>query len=75
VSLIIAALGQALSMHYHQRNILKQPIYSKCRMCSEAEHIKLIVEGCTTLVSFEYANRHSKVAGYIHWTIYKHTGL
>jgi hypothetical protein len=62
-------------MHYHHRNILKQPIYSKFRMCCKAEHIKLIVEGCTTLVPFEYANRHGKVAGYIHWMIYIHTGL
>jgi hypothetical protein len=33
------------------------------------------VAGCTTLAPPEYANRHRKVAGYIHWTIWKHKGL
>jgi len=29
----------------------------------------------TILVPSEYTNRHSKVAGYIHWTIFKPIGL
>jgi len=42
-SLIIAAQDKALSMCYHQRNIMK-------RICHKAEeHIKYIVAGCTTL--------------------------
>jgi hypothetical protein len=45
-SLIIAAEDQVLSTHYRQRNILKQPIDCKCRMCCKAEeHIKHIVVG------------------------------
>jgi len=55
---------------------MKQPIDSNCRMCYKAEeHIKHIVAQCTTLAPSEYTNRHTKVAGYIHWTICKHTGL
>ena len=32
-SLIIAAQDQALNMRYHQRNIMKQPVDNKYRMC------------------------------------------
>jgi hypothetical protein len=53
-SLIIAAQDQALDMCYHQRNIMKQPNDSKCRICHKAEeYIKYIVAGCTTLGPFE----------------------
>jgi len=45
-------------------------------MCSLAEeHIKRTVAGYTVLASPGYTNRHSWVAGYIHWTIYEHMGL
>jgi len=37
--------------------------------------MKHIVARCTILAPSEYATRHSKVAGYIHWTICKHMGL
>jgi len=55
---------------------MKQSTDSKRRMCYIAEErIKYIVQGCTILVPSEYINRHSKVAGYIHWTICKRIGL
>jgi hypothetical protein len=64
------------SVCYYQRNIMKQPIDSKCRMCSKAEeHIKHIVVGCTAFAPLEYTNRHNKVVSYIHQTICKHTRL
>ena len=45
-------------------------------MCYKAEeHIKPIVAGCTTIAPSEYYYKHNKVAGYIHWTICKHTRL
>ena len=51
---------------------MKQPVDSKCRMYSKAvEQIKHTAAGCTTLAPPAYANRHSKVAGYIHWMIWK----
>ena len=43
--------------------------------CKAEEHIKRIVVECTTLAPSEYANRHYKVAGYIHWMIHKWMGL
>jgi hypothetical protein len=53
-SLITAVQDQAINMFYHQRNIMKQPNDSKCRICHKAEeHIKYIVVGCTTLGPFE----------------------
>jgi len=72
--LIIAAQDKALNMRYYQRN-MKQPTDSTCKMCCNAGHIKHIVTGCTTLELSEYSNRHNQLAGYIHWTICKHSGL
>jgi len=69
-SFITAVQNRALSMHYHQTNIMNQQPDGKCRMCYN-EHIKHIVVGCTTLSPPEYTNRHNKVAGYSHWTICK----
>jgi len=75
-SLIIPAEDQALNMRYYQRNILKLPIDSKCRMCYKPEkHIKHTVMGCKTLAPSEYTIGHNKVVGYIHWTICKHMAL
>jgi len=37
VSLVIAAEDEALSTHYHLRNIMKQTTDSKCRICYKAE--------------------------------------
>ena len=55
-SLVIAAQDEALNTRYHLRNIMKQPIDSKCRMCYKAEeHITHIVVGCTTVVPSEYS--------------------
>ena len=39
-SLITAAQDRALNTHYQQRNIMKQPNDSKCRMCYKTKHIK-----------------------------------
>ena len=72
-SIIIIGEGQALNMRYHQRN-MKQRIDSKCMKCAEEEHIKGDA-GCITPAPSEYTNRHDKVAGYIHWTIFKHMVL
>ena len=69
-SLITEAKDQALNMHYHHRNIIKQPTESKCRVCYKAvEYLKHIVVGYTALVPSAYTNRHNKVAGYMHWMV------
>jgi hypothetical protein len=31
--------------------------------------------GCTTLASSEYSDGHNKVAGYIHFMVFKHMAL
>jgi predicted alpha/beta-fold hydrolase len=75
-SLIIAAQDQALSMRYYQRNIIKQPVDNKYRMCQKAEkHIKHIIMGCIKIAPSEHSNRHNKVAGFNHWMICKYMGL
>lgn len=75
-SLIIAAQDQALKTRYYQKNILKQSIDSKCRMCNRAEeHISHLVAGCSTLAPTEYTHRHNKVAAYIHWIICRELGV
>ena len=75
-NLLIAAWDQAPNTCYHQRNIMKQPSESKCRMCYKAEeHSKNIVVGCSTLALSKYTNGLNKVVGCIHWMICKHIGL
>ena len=44
-SLIIEAQDQLLTMRYHQRNIMKQPADSKCKIC--CTNTKHIVTGYT----------------------------
>ena len=74
--LITTAQDQALNSHFHQKNVMKQPTDSKCKMCCKAEeHVTYVAAGCTTLALSKYTNRHNKVAGYIHRTICKHMGL
>jgi hypothetical protein len=54
-SLIIAAQDQALNTHYRDRNIMKQPVDSRRRMCYNAEqHIEHTVAGCTTFAPSAY---------------------
>ena len=48
-SLTITSLDQALNKGYHQRDIMKQPIDSKCRVCYKAEHTKHKVAGAQHL--------------------------
>ena len=53
-SLILAAQGQTTNTNYRQKNKMKQPVGSKCRMCYKAEECtKHIVVGCTTLATAE----------------------
>ena len=53
---------------------MKRPADGNCRMRCKAENVTHIVTGCTIAPS-AYTNKHSKVGGYIHWTIRKDMGL
>ena len=50
---------------------MKQPSDGNSKMCCKAEHITNIVAGCTIMAPSAYTNRHSKVGGYVRWTICK----
>jgi len=43
--------------------------------CKAEEHTKRTVVRWTTLAPSAYTNRHTKAAGYIHWTVCEHVGL
>jgi len=58
-SLTIVAQDKALNTCYHQRNIMKQPTDSKCKIWYKAEHIKRIVTGCAIFAPSEYTNRQN----------------
>ncbi|KAF2891214.1 hypothetical protein ILUMI_14959 [Ignelater luminosus] len=54
-SLVIVAQDQAINIRYHKKNILRQNVNSKCRLCEEYEKTtEHIIAGCTILAKHEY---------------------
>ncbi|KAF2902349.1 hypothetical protein ILUMI_03840 [Ignelater luminosus] len=75
-SLIIAAQDQAINTRCHKKNILKQNINSKCRLCKEHEETtEHIIAGCTILGQHEYIKRHVQVCRNLHYNICKEYGI
>ena len=75
--MILAAQDKALRTNWIKRNVDKENILSKCRMCGEREEtIAHIVSECQKLAQREYKSwRHDKVAAVIHWYLCKKFGF
>ena len=65
--MIIAAQDQALRTNWIKKNIDKQNISEKCRMCGERdESVSHIIAECATIAQTDYKERHDNVARIIH---------
>ena len=75
--LIVAAQDQALRRKWIRRNIDKEKISAKCRLCSENdETIAHVLSECKQLAQNEYKKgRHDKIAAAIHWHLCKKYGF
>ncbi|KAF2891892.1 hypothetical protein ILUMI_14281 [Ignelater luminosus] len=75
-SLIIAAQDQAINTRCHKKNILRQNVNSKGRLCEEHETTTdHIIAGCTTFAKHEYIKRHDQVCRNLHYNICKEYGI
>jgi hypothetical protein len=60
-SAVVAAQDQAVSTYYFKNKVLKEEIYSKCRLCKRHEEtIDHLTSGCFILARNEYLMRHDK---------------
>ena len=75
--LLIAAQDQALRTNWIRRNIDKENISAKCRLCGENdETIAHVLSECKQLAQNEYKKvRHDKIAAAIHWHLSKKYGF
>jgi hypothetical protein len=72
----MAVQDQAISTNYSKKNILKQEIESRCRLCKEYEGtIDHLISGSPTLVKNEYIIKHDKVCTHLHCSICKKLGI
>jgi hypothetical protein len=66
----VAAQDQAISTNCFKREILKEEIESRCRLCKEYEEtIDHQTSGCLILAKNEYIMRHDKVCTNLHYSI------
>jgi hypothetical protein len=62
---IVAAQEQAISTNYFRKNILKEEIESKFRLCKQHEEtIDHLTSGCPILAKNKYLIRYDKVCTY-----------
>ena len=74
--MIIAAQDQALRTNWIKKNIDKQNISEKCRMCGQRdESVNHIVAESTKLAQTEYKSRHDNVARTIHLELCQNRNL
>ena len=69
--LLLAAQDQALRTRWIMKNIDKEDVQDKCRLCGERdETVAHIVSECKQLAQNEYKKcRHDKVAAMLHWSL------
>jgi hypothetical protein len=68
----VAAQDQAVSTNYFKRNILKEEIESRCRLCKEYEEsIDHLTAGCPILGKNEFVIRHDEVCTHLHYSMCK----
>ncbi|CAH2099489.1 unnamed protein product [Euphydryas editha] len=69
-SSIFAIQDQAIKTRQHQRDILKEPVDGKCRLCaSKDETTQHIISGCDKLAGTCYVKRHNNLVQY--WCLAK----
>ena len=65
--LIVAAQDQALRTNWIKKNIDKQNISEKCRMCGQRdESVSHIVAECSKMAQSDYKARHDNVGRIVH---------
>ncbi|CAH2106948.1 unnamed protein product [Euphydryas editha] len=69
-SSIFAIQDQAVMTRQHQRDILKEPVDGKCRLCaSKDETTQHIISGCEKLAGTYYVKRHNNLVQYVYWCL------
>ncbi|XP_039765335.1 cytochrome P450 6B5-like [Pararge aegeria] len=71
-SSVFAIQDQAIMTRQHQRDILKEPVDGKCRLCaSKDETTQHIISGCEKLAGNYYVKRHNNLVQYVYWCLAK----
>ena len=74
--MIFAAQEQAIRTNWIKKNIDKQDVSEKCRVCGERdESISHIIAECKKLAQTEYKQRHDSIARILHLEMCQHHKL
>lgn len=67
-----AMQDQAVTTRQYRRDIMKEPIDGKCRLCiCKDETIQHIISGCKNLAGSYYVKRHNNLVQYVYWCLAK----
>ncbi|KAL4706910.1 hypothetical protein ACJJTC_012369 [Scirpophaga incertulas] len=71
-SSIFAIQDNAVMIWQHQRDILKESVDGKCRLCAcKDETVQHILSGCEKLAGTHYVKRHNNLVQYVYWCLAK----
>ncbi|KAL4720156.1 hypothetical protein ACJJTC_018526 [Scirpophaga incertulas] len=71
-SSIFAIQDNAVMTRQHQRDILKESVDGKCRLCAcKDETVQHIISGCDILAGTHYVKRHNNLVQYVYWCLAK----
>ncbi|CAB3248848.1 unnamed protein product [Arctia plantaginis] len=71
-SSLFAIQDQAIMTRQHQRDILKESVDGKCRICAcKDETTQHIISGCEKLAGTYYVKRHYNLVQYVYWCLAK----